>query len=189
MTGLIIISAPSGAGKTTLCARILEAFPRQVKLSISCTTRAPRGNEEDKKHYHFLTQEKFEKMIAQDQFAEYAIVHNHYYGTSKKTLKDAMDQGMSVLLDIDVQGATSLRKAYPNKCLTVFVAPPDINELERRLRDRGTDSEEVIQKRIQNAKDEMKRSAEFDHIIVNDDLDRAYRELKEIVEKKLEGAA
>lgn len=180
MNRLIVVSAPSGAGKTTLCARLLARFPEMV-LSISSTTRAPRGHEENKKAYFFLTREEFEAQKAQGLFAEWALVHDHFYGTSKKTIESAFQKGKSVLLDIDVQGAQSLRVAYPEQSVLIFVAPPSLQELETRLRARGTDSEEVILKRLRNAEKEMKAIDRFDHVVVNDDLDRAYGEIERIV--------
>ena len=182
---LIIISAPSGGGKTTLCQRLLQDFPNQVRLSISSTTRAPRGQEKHGKEYFFMNEKDFKMKIDQNGFAEWAVVHGHYYGTSKATIKTSFDLGHSVLLDVDVQGANSLRESFPNRHVSVFIAPPNIDALANRLRSRGTESEEKIQQRIRNAKDEMKHLNTFDHVIVNDDLDHAYGELKAIVEEKL----
>lgn len=184
---LVVISAPSGAGKTTLCQRLLWELNRELVLSISSTTRAPRGQERDGVEYHFLTHEQFKSGIEQDEFAEWALVHGNYYGTAKKTVEEAFSQGKSVLLDIDVQGADSLKKAYPDRTLRIFISPPDMQELEKRLRTRGTDSEETIQARMKNAQDEMNRCKDFDHVIVNDDFDRAYSELKQKVQEALHG--
>ena len=178
MPKLIVISAPSGAGKTTLCQKLLKDFPKVV-LSISSTTRAPRGIEQNGKDYFFLSHEQFKSDIADGKFAEWAQVHGNYYGTSKKVIEDAFRVGNSVLLDIDVQGAASLRKSYPGQSLAIFIAPPNLKELESRLRSRGTDSEETIQKRLKTAVSEMSRSGDFDFVLVNDALDRAYDELKE----------
>lgn len=182
---LIIISAPSGAGKTTLCDRLLKEFPDQVELSISSTTRKPRKGESHGVHYFFTDADDFQKQIANDRFAEWALVHGNYYGTSKDKIEAIMSRGKSVVLDIDVQGAYALRKAYPGQCLLIFISPPNLNELEKRLRGRGTDDEAVIQKRIQNAIREMDHSQDFDHIIVNDRLDQAYADLKKIVSDKI----
>lgn len=181
---LIVISAPSGAGKTTLCQYLLRDF-EELTLSISTTTRAPRGKEKEGTEYFFTDKATFEKRIAEGRFAEHALVHGNYYGTSKDVIEGAFAQGKSVLLDIDVQGAASLRKLYPQVCFDVFIAPPSLEVLEQRLRGRKTDSEETIQKRIKNAKNEMTRSGEFALIVVNNDLDRAYEELKKAVANAL----
>lgn len=181
MNKLFVISAPSGGGKTTLCSRLLQDFPKLV-LSISSTTRNPRGKERDGTDYHFISHEEFQKAVTENRFAEWAIVHGNYYGTSKKTIDDTLRSGKSVLLDIDVQGAESLRKVYPDRCVTIFIVPPDLKALETRLRSRGTDNDDTIQKRLKNAQKELNESSHFDHVIVNDDLERAYRELKKIIE-------
>lgn len=181
---LIVISAPSGAGKTTLCSRLL-ASRSDIRLSVSTTTRAPRGQEQEGREYHFTDRTTFESMIQQGTFAEWARVHDYYYGTSKLTIDRAFQDGYHVLLDIDVQGAESLRKAYGPRCYTVFVSPPDLATLEARLRSRGTDSEEVIQKRMKNARREMEAAPLFDRIIINDDLNRACSELIQAVETRI----
>ncbi|MCM2280160.1 MAG: guanylate kinase [Oligoflexia bacterium] len=188
---LIVISAPSGAGKTTLCSRLLRDFP-QLMLSISSTTRAPRGRERDGVEYFFLSREEFERGIREDRFAEWAQVHGNYYGTSKAVIEDAFTSGKSVLLDIDVQGAASLRKSFPARSALFFISPPSLAELEKRLRARRTDSEESIRRRLANAKAEMDRMNEFDQVIVNDSLERAYGELSGLVRAALgasEGAS
>jgi len=176
--GLIVIAAPSGAGKSTLCAHLFRNHPSRLALSISSTSRAPRGSEKHGEEYFFLDSESFQQKMAQGEFAEWALVHGNYYGTSKKMLEDFWAQGKHVLLDIDVQGAESLRKAYPDRCFTVFIAPPSMEELERRLRGRGTETEEAIQRRLANATEEMKHQPKFDLVLVNDDIDRTFRELE-----------
>lgn len=181
---LIVVSAPSGAGKTTLCRRLLNDFSELV-LSISSTTRGPRGTEIHGREYFFLTTEEFKSEIAKDRFAEWALVHGNYYGTSKDTIESSFRQGKSVLLDIDVQGAASLRRSYPEQSLLVFISPPDLEALEKRLRGRGTDTEETIRKRLDNAKTEMSRMNEFDHVIINDEIERAYQDLKTLVSRFL----
>lgn len=186
MTKLIVISAPSGAGKTTLCHKLLKEFPN-LTLSISSTTRKPRGHEKDGVDYFFISKDQFQEMINKSRFAEWAVVHENYYGTSKDVIEKAIQQKKSVLLDIDVQGADSLRKAYSDICHTFFIAPPSLQELETRLRQRGTDNEQTIQKRIQNAKNEMQKSTTFEHVIVNDSLERAYEELSSNVRKVFNG--
>lgn len=184
-SSLIVISAPSGAGKTTLCNHLLRDFPRELVLSISTTTRAPRGREQHGKEYFFVTKEQFEEQIRAGRFAEWALVHGNYYGTSKDVIEKTFAEGRSVLLDIDVQGAESLKTAYPAESLLVFVAPPSMEELERRLRGRKTDSEETIARRMANARAEMAKKDIFDHVIINDSLDRAYGELKAHVAARL----
>jgi guanylate kinase len=183
MKPLIVIAAPSGAGKTTLCKRLLNEFGDQLVLSVSSTTRPARANEIHGRDYFFISKKEFEKDIAAGFFAEWAEVHGHYYGTSKRVIRDAHAAGKSVLLDIDVQGAASLREQYGSECLTVFVAPPSMEELETRLRARAQDSPEVIAKRMKNAAREMARADEFDVQIINDNLNRAYERLREVVQE------
>ena len=168
---LIVISAPSGAGKTTLCQRLLKDF-EELTLSISSTTRAPRGTEKHGQEYFFLNKAEFEKQINAQRFAEWAQVHGNYYGTSKDVIEGAFKVGRSVLLDIDVQGADSLRKSFPKECYSIFIAPPSLQTLEKRLRARGTDGEETIRKRVRNAADEMKQMSEFHQIVVNDQFEQ-----------------
>jgi guanylate kinase len=177
---LIVLSAPSGAGKTSLCTRLLGDFPN-LKLSISSTTRAPRGKERHGVEYFFLSTAEFETEIERGRFAEYAKVHGNYYGTSCDAIESAWKKGQSVLLDIDVQGAASLKRAYPAETVRIFIAPPSMQVLEKRLRARGTDTEETIQKRLKNAQDEMAEMKHFDHIVVNDDFTKAYAELRQLV--------
>ena len=181
MKDLIVIAAPSGAGKTTLCKRLLQDFSEELVLSVSSTTRPPRKNEVHGRDYFFISKKEFEKDIADGFFAEWAEVHGHYYGTSKKVLQQAIARGKSVLLDIDVQGAASLRGQFGPECLTIFVAPPSVRTLEERLKARNQDTPETIAKRMKNAAIEMARAHEFDHQIINDDLDRAYQKLVEIL--------
>lgn len=183
---LIVIAAPSGTGKSTLCTKLLEKVPELV-LSISTTTRRPRGNEKNGIEYFFIPVEEFKAIIQADGFAEWAEVHGNYYGTSKHFIDRTFAQGKSLLLDIDVQGADSLRKAYPGQIVTIFLKPPSMAELERRLRARATDSEESIQKRLKNALIEMNHEHHFDHVIVNDVLEHAYFQLEGIVLKEIRG--
>lgn len=174
---LVVVAAPSGAGKTTICQRLLLDY-KDLVLSISSTTRPPRGTEKNGVEYFFVTPEEFKNEIEKGFFAEYALVHGNYYGTSKKAIELAFQQGNSVLLDIDVQGAASLKKAFQDRCISIFVAPPSLEVLEARLRARATDSEETIQKRIQNARNELLEAPKFDLQVINDDLNRAYEEIK-----------
>lgn len=188
--GLIVVAAPSGAGKSTLCTRILKELSTRLALSISTTSRAPRGSEKHGIEYFFTTAPEFQEKINQNCFAEWALVHGNFYGTLKATLQDFWAKGKHVLLDIDVQGAESLRKAFPDSVFTIFISPPSMEILEARLRGRGTESEEAIQKRMQNAHHEMKQKDHFDLILVNDALDKAYQDLMLAVTKfmdELEG--
>jgi guanylate kinase len=182
---LIVISAPSGAGKTTLCQKLLSDFP-SIVLSISSTSRAPRGTEKNGVEYFFLSREGFEKKIKDGQFAEWALVHGNYYGTSKEVIQNTLTSGRSVLLDIDVQGAEQLYKSFPEETYRIFISPPNIQELEFRLRARKTETEENIRKRLQNAELEIAESEKFDKVIVNDSLERAYQELKETLQNQLQ---
>ena len=184
MNWLIVISAPSGTGKTTLCSKLLNEIPT-IKLSVSSTTRAPRGKEKNGIEYFFIDKPEFEKKIKENRFAEWALVHENYYGTSKDFIEKTFASGNSVLLDIDVQGADQLKKSYPEKTFTIFVMPPSMEVLEKRLRSRGTDTEETIQKRLKNAAKEMAQKDRFDSVIINDDLNVAYIELKKTVSKKI----
>jgi guanylate kinase len=179
--GLIVVSAPSGAGKSTLCAALLKNLSSRLALSISSTSRAPRGQESHGKEYFFLSADQFRQQIDQGFFVEWANVHGNYYGTSRETLDLFWSQGRHVLLDIDVQGADSLRHAFGPRAFTVFIAPPSMEVLESRLRGRGTDSEDVIRKRMENAITEMKQRDYFDFVVVNDDFEKAYRDLEAAV--------
>lgn len=183
-TRLIVVSAPSGAGKTTLCQKLLKDFP-SLKLSISFTTRAPRGNEKHGVDYFFINPEDFKRKINENELAEWAYVHGNYYGTSKRMIEEAFRSNHCVLLDIDVQGAKQLLKSYPKEAFLVFIAPPSLEILENRLRARGTDPEETIQKRLKNAKIELAEKDYFHFVILNDSMDRAYHEFKDLLKTKL----
>lgn len=178
---LIIVSAPSGAGKSTLCQMLLREFPERFQFSISSTTRPPRGSEKDGREYHFLSKDEFKRGIDAGLFAEWANVHDEYYGTSKVVIEKAFQAGKSVILDIDVQGAESLRKSYPGQYIDIFISPPSLEELESRLRSRGTDEDAVIEKRMRNAKKEMDQMNAFTTILINDDLDATYSKFKKII--------
>lgn len=177
---LYVISGPSGAGKGTLVERILDGHP-DITLSISATTRQPREGEVDGVHYHFMSVDEFEDVIARDGFIEWAQVHSNYYGTPLAPIEQHLAAGDTVLLEIDVQGAFQVLDKLPQAKL-VFIAPPSIDELERRLRGRGTETEEVIAQRLANAKGEMDASKDYDFVIVNDDLERATKELARVLE-------
>ncbi len=179
---LIIVSAPSGAGKTTLCDLLLRDFP-QIQLSISATTRPKRPYEKEGVHYHFLTPEEFQKRVKAGAFVEHAVVHGNHYGTLKSTVEDTLKKDQPLLFDIDVQGAMSLKKLYPTQCLLLFILPPSLESLEQRLVGRGSDTGRSIETRLNNAYNELEWSKSFDHQIVNDQLEKAYAQMKEIVIK------
>ncbi|MCR5257944.1 MAG: guanylate kinase [Desulfovibrio sp.] len=172
----LVLSAPSGAGKTTLVKKLIQEFPN-FGFSISFTTRAPREGEVDGRDYRFTTKEDFLQRRDRGEFAEWAMVHGNCYGTPLAPLREMLQQGRDVLFDIDVQGAAQLRLSLPHARL-VFILPPSMQELERRLRSRGTDAEDVIQVRLANARAEMREARWFDDIVLNDRLDRAYADLR-----------
>ena len=176
---LYVISAPSGAGKTTLVRALLLRNPR-VQFSISYTTREPRLREKNGDDYFFITKEKFQKMVADDAFLEHAEVFDNYYGTAKNQVQNQLDNNKHVLLEIDWQGAEQIRQAWPS-CVSVFILPPSLQELERRLHTRASDSEKIIQRRLQDSISDISHWPEFDHVIVNDNLDEALRELEAVV--------
>jgi guanylate kinase len=177
---LLILSAPSGAGKTTLAHRFRAAHADTV-FSVSVTTRAPRGQERDGIDYHFVSPERFVRLVAEGALAEWAEVHGQRYGTLRETVDAALRAGRIALFDIDVQGGTQLRRAFPRESATVFIVPPTVAELERRLRGRSTDSEEVIARRLAAARAEAAAGiASYDYVIVNDDLDTALSRLEAI---------
>jgi guanylate kinase len=180
---LIVLSAPSGAGKSTMCQRLVAEFP-QIRLSISTTTRPRRPAETDGVHYHFVSPETFEQKIANNEFAEWAEVHGNRYGTAVATIDGFLKQGKHVLFDIDVQGAMNLRKRYGKRTLLVVMLPPSMEELRSRLEGRKSDSPAVIEKRMKNAYSEVEWSQKFDHQITNDHLERAYAELVQILRKE-----
>ncbi len=176
---LFIISAPSGAGKTTLARGLNDALP-DTAFSVSHTTRPQRRNEVHGVDYYFVSEREFREMVDRDEFLEYARVFGNWYGTSKAAVRELMEQGKTVLLDIDWQGARKVRSRMPD-CGSIFILPPSMAELEHRLRSRGQDSDEVIRQRMEQARDEMRHAEEYDFEVVNDDFDRALRELCAIV--------
>ncbi|MDV6235216.1 guanylate kinase [Leptospira ellisii] len=175
-----MLSSVAGGGKSTLIQKLRDKHP-EILFSVSCTTRPPRPGDQEGVTYHFLTKEEFEKGISESAFLEWAVVHDQYYGTPSKFVEDAFAKGSSVIMDIDVQGAGIVRDKLPGRVVTIFILPPNEEEWERRLRGRGTDSEENILKRIRNGKLELSRRGEFDYQIVNDDLEGALRDLETIV--------
>ena len=188
----IVISAPSGAGKTTLCDLLLQTYP-ELCYSISCTTREPRVNEEDGVDYHFLPEETFARFIKEERFLEYALVHDHYYGTLKAPILEVLNERQCMLLDIDVKGAQQVRQtvaALPpdnpmrDGFVDIFIQPPSLEVLRQRLENRGTDAPEVIEKRLANAQEEMTHADEYMYRVVNDDLEMAFRRLCDIINVK-----
>ena len=176
---LYIVAAPSGAGKTTL-VRMLLANDPGIHLSISYTTRAPRPGEADGREYNFVDLETFRGMVVRDEFLEWAEVHGNYYGTSQPWIAAEIAAGRDVLLEIDWQGAQQVRRHFPD-AIGIFVLPPSLEELQRRLTGRGTDSAEVIARRLAAAQDEMRHVTEFDYVIINDELERALADLLAVV--------
>lgn len=176
---LFVISAPSGAGKTTLCREIIDFFP-SLRHSVSYTTRVQRPGEKEGIDYHFVERPIFDEMIAKGAFAEWAEVHGNRYGTSIDTLEGYLSEGRDILLDIDCQGARQLKQNF-RQGVFVFILPPSIGELQRRLDGRMTDSPEVIARRIANARSEIREAVWYDYIVVNDDFSQALNELKSIV--------
>ncbi|WP_305041805.1 guanylate kinase [Geoalkalibacter sp.] len=176
---LFIVSAPSGTGKTTLCKRIIDIFPN-LRQSVSFTTRPMRPGERHGVDYFFVSPETFAEMVAAGAFAEWAEVHGNRYGTAIKTLEDWRNAGLDVLLDIDIQGAAQLRESY-GEGVFIFILPPDLAELRRRLEGRGTDAPEVIERRIANARREIPECVRYDYLIVNDDFDQALHRLSAIL--------
>lgn len=175
---LFVVSAPSGAGKTTLCRAITDSLGN-ITHSISYTTRKPRPGEIDGRDYFFVSEERFKSMIEAGDFAEWAEVHSHLYGTSRRVLEDVMGRGIDVILDIDTQGAMQIKEKY-SKAVFVFIMPPSLDILEERLRNRKSDNEEEIKKRMRRAREEIRDYEKYDYIIVNRDFDRALNELRSI---------
>ncbi len=176
---LFVISAPSGAGKTTLLKRLFPSL-NNIAFSVSHTTREPRPNEINGKDYYFVSDQEFSEMVEKDMFLEWAWVHNHRYGTSKKEVERLLSKGQDVILDIDVQGALNVKKKISSAVL-IFILPPSIKELERRLRNRGTETEDEILLRLKNAKEEIKMVENYEFVVINDSLDEAVEGLKAII--------
>lgn len=179
---LFVVSAPSGAGKTTLVNAIVDRLP-SLRLSVSHTTRPRRENEVDGRDYHFVSREQFQQLVAEDAFLEHAEVFGNCYGTSRESVQDLLDQGFDVILEIDWQGAELVRQRMP-ACRSIFILPPSAAELERRLRGRGTDSATVIARRLAQSRSDIAHWHDFDFVIVNDQLDRALQELEKVITGK-----
>ena len=181
---LIIISSPSGAGKSTLCKMIVQNDPL-IRLSVSATTRKKRPQEIAGQHYHFVNREKFIQMKNNQEFLESAEVFDNFYGTPKKSVDDALNNGHCVLFDIDWQGARQIKEKFStDQIVSIFILPPSIQELERRLRARAQDPEEIVQARMHEARNEISHYEEYDFMVVNDDLNSSYQKIRSIIEAK-----
>ncbi|MFA7621068.1 MAG: guanylate kinase [Aminobacteriaceae bacterium] len=176
---LFVLSGPSGTGKGTLRKLMFERVPG-IEFSVSCTTREPRNGEQEGVDYRFVSHKVFLDRLEKGDFLEYAVVHGQYYGTLKEDVLYALESGFDILLEIDVQGALQVRESMPDSVL-VFVSPPSFEELEQRLRDRGTEAEDLLQVRLYNARQEMEKCGFYDHVIINDCVERAAKELESII--------
>ena len=180
---LIVLSSPSGAGKTTISRMLLEA-DNQITMSVSATTRPQRPGEVNDRDYHFIDDAEFERWIQTDQFAEWAYVFDHRYGSPKEPIKEALKDGRDILFDIDWQGTQQLRGAFGTDLVRIFVLPPSMQELERRLRARGTDSEDVIESRMRRAASEIGHWGEYDYVLINEDMDHCLAEVRAIIDSE-----
>jgi guanylate kinase len=184
---MIIISAPSGAGKTTIVRFLLNSGPG-LAFSVSATTRKKRENETDGKDYYFLTVEEFREMIKNDELIEWQEVYkDHYYGTPRSEIERIWSQDKHVLFDVDVMGGINLKKIFGNNAISIFIRPPSIEELEKRLVNRGTDDIEKIRMRVEKAAEELKTEGKFDHVVVNDDLEKAQAETLRLINDFING--
>ena len=183
---VFVITGPSGVGKGTLIAKLLERVP-ELELSVSATTRSPREGEEDSRDYHFLDREEFDRRVEQKDFLEFATYSDHRYGTLRSEVERRLEAGRSVVLEIEVQGARQVRAAMP-EAVAVFIAPPSPDALRARLLRRGTDTPDQIDLRLRTAQEELEARKEFGHVVVNDDIESATRELEAIVRRRLVGA-
>jgi guanylate kinase len=179
---LYVVSAPSGAGKTSLVKALMEREPH-VRFSVSYTTRKPRPNEVPGRDYHFVSMERFAEMVARDEFLEHASVFDNCYGTGVRTVQEALANGEQLLLEIDWQGARQVRARLPEAC-SIFILPPSRSALEQRLRARSTDSEKVIERRLRDAAEDLGHWAEFDYVVVNDRFEQALEDLRAVVEDR-----
>jgi guanylate kinase len=176
---MLVVSSPSGAGKTSLCRRLLVDHA-ELALSVSCTTRPPRQGEADGREYHFVTREAFDARVEADGFLEWAEVHDHRYGSPREPVEAALAEGRDVLFDIDWQGAAKIAAGAPEDVVRVFVLPPSMRELKRRLEARAQDHPDVIERRLGRAKAEIARWRDYDYVLLNDDFDRTYAELAHV---------
>ncbi len=181
---LIVISGPSGCGKTTIAREVLKRHP-DFYFSVSATTRPKRPNEIDGSDYYFISREEFQQKITNDELAEWEKIYDDFYGTPKGEIENALHKGRSVILDIDVNGALSIKDKYPSNSLLLFIKPPSLEILKQRLMNRKTESGETLRKRLERAAMELRRAGEFDHAIVNDELARAVRETETVIASSL----
>ena len=180
MKGLLfVITAPSGAGKSSLIGAVLSDMP-ELRVSVSYTTRPPRQGEENGREYHFVDDKSFLAMLERGEFLESAEVHGYRYGTSHRVILDILDRGLDLILEIDWQGAQQVRRLYP-ECVGIFILPPSLAELERRMRTRALDSDEVINRRMANAREEMEHAPEFKYAIINKEFEEARRDLAAVI--------
>lgn len=180
---LLILSSPSGAGKTTI-AKAIATRDKKTTLSISYTTRTKRQNETDGKEYHFATHNEFLNMVADDKFLEYAIIYDHLYGTPKKDILNHINNGIDVILDVDSQGAESITKALPQNTVKIFILPPSLQSLEHRLIGRSTESKDEVQRRLKDSIQEISHYKNYDFIVINDDLEKAIEEVYTILKSE-----
>ena len=186
MKNIIVISAPSGAGKTTLCSELQRRKPH-IKFSVSCTTRPKRVHEVDGVNYHFLSEQGFTEKMQNNEFIEFENVHGYFYGTLRKTLEDALTQQEMILFDVDVNGAMAIKSNYSDNTYTIFILPPSMDDLKKRLIQRGSETEERINKRLERTAQEMEYKDKFDACIINDDLAIAAEELNKLITKQNKG--
>ncbi len=184
---VLIFSAPSGSGKSTIVNHILGLYPGSMEFSVSATSRAPRGEEQDGREYYFLTAEEFRKMIAEDKFVEYEEVYEgRFYGTLKSECERIWAAGHVIIFDVDVKGGVNLKKYFGDAALSIFIQAPSVEVLRQRLVNRGTDSPEAIEERVAKAEEEMTYAPQFDYVLVNDELQTAYAESEKVVEDFLD---
>ncbi len=176
---LVVISGPSGSGKGTICKRLIDEI-ENINVSVSATTRKPRIGEVEGKNYFFIDEDEFVKKINNEDFLEYALVYGNYYGTPKKTVLKQLEDGKDIILEIDIQGALKVKENYP-KGVFIFILPPSLEELKNRIEGRGTDSKEVIHRRLKCAYDELNYAFQYDYVVLNDEVDSAVEKIKEII--------
>ncbi|UCH62420.1 MAG: guanylate kinase [Fidelibacterota bacterium] len=177
---LVVISAPSGVGKTTICKQLMAAHP-DWRFSVSVTTRPPRFDETNEKDYTFISNELFEKYISDGKLAEWELVHGHRYGTLRSTLEEVLDKGEILLLEVDVKGGANIKRQFPDDTIAVFIDPPDLETLIQRLEDRGTESQAVMEQRLARIPEEQAYKKNYDYVVVNDDLERAVNAVEKAI--------